>query len=343
MKVLCFFLLFLSCFSLISEDIDLYIKGLELIIEGEEKEAVLVFEQLIQEYPDSPYVLKAEVYINEYKNSFDRSGVVDFYIGNLITATYVSMSLPGVLGIEDNLIITGSTGILGVSAGIYSAWLMTRNRDMSFSQAHFTDMAELISITNYQYLYLSVLPDSFIESDIGDRVNAAGTITTALLSRGLSYNWATDNSVYSGMSSFILNNYAWFNLYYWMTVIGILESGNDRLNTSLALALGDLTVYGSYSYWMKSPWSSLRSGLVTVGGLGGLALGLFTNMIIDSATGDFSSQRFAGVFLGFSIAGQAVAVKLTEGIKPQEIKDSAFLLIPQVKNNSFGLRAVFQF
>ena len=93
--------------------------GLELLLDDKTDEAIIVLEGVVSEYPSSDAAKKAEEYIEVYTGYLDRSGIVSFYLGNMITATWAAYSIPMILDIEDGIFL-GTTGIIGVGTGIYT-------------------------------------------------------------------------------------------------------------------------------------------------------------------------------------------------------------------------------
>ena len=94
--------------------------GLELLLDEKTEEAVIVLEKVISDYPSTEAARKAEEYIEIYTNRLDRSGIVPFYLGNMITATWAASSIPMILDNDDGILL-GATGIIGVGTGIYTS------------------------------------------------------------------------------------------------------------------------------------------------------------------------------------------------------------------------------
>ena len=71
--------------------------GLELHIAEKTDKALLIMEEIILDYPKTEAAGKAAEYIENSKNILDRSGIISFYLGNMITATWLAMSIPMIL------------------------------------------------------------------------------------------------------------------------------------------------------------------------------------------------------------------------------------------------------
>ena len=78
-------------------------------------------------YPDTAAAKKAKEYIDEYSSKLDRSGIVGFYLGTMLTTTWAAYSIPLILD-TDSGIVLGTTGIRGVASGIYTSWLLSRSK-----------------------------------------------------------------------------------------------------------------------------------------------------------------------------------------------------------------------
>ncbi len=288
--------------------------GLELIIDRQTDEAMGIMESIITDFPETGAAVKAKEYLDNYSGKLDRSGIVPFYLGNMITATWAAYSIPMILDLEDGVIL-GTTGILGVGAGIYSSWLMTRNRDMSLGQDLWIEFAEAASVANFQYAY-NIFGKYIDDFELRGKINIGGQAVTSLVSRGLSYKYTEETTPSTGKIFTVINTYAWSQYYLWIMLSEIINSDNDNLNNALGIVIPDLAALGSYYLWDKGGWSLQRTGIVSVSGIGGLLTGIFVNMIIDEAGVNPSNAVSSSIILGSSLAGKIIGAFATGNMEP---------------------------
>ncbi|MCF7952633.1 MAG: outer membrane protein assembly factor BamD [Spirochaetales bacterium] len=306
---------------------DIYIEALEALADEEMSLAKTKLIELQERFPGSQYLPKAEEYLFDITQRKSNAGIVPFYLGNLITTTYSAVLLPYVLGYDFDAILGGLTGLAGVASGLGSARLMSRDYPVSSHQAWWIESIQLISLGNYFYGFNSIDPYDFLDYDTADRLFQAGIISTALTSRGIGYALNRDKSPSKGKAAFMLQSYAWSNVYYWLFTAGVLESDYTRGNNIGALLVTDAALAGSLPLWENLHWSSLRTGLVTVGGLGGGLLGFFSNIILLELF-DLTGPASAGIMMGSALAGQAAAVYFTKNMEDERSFES-----PQVVNS----------
>ncbi|MCK5673285.1 MAG: hypothetical protein KAH95_07900 [Spirochaetales bacterium] len=331
-----------SVFSLESKDNDSWEKltlSLELLIENKSEEAILILKSIIIDYPETTAAIKAKEYIEKITTKLDRSGIISFYLGNMITSTWAAYSIPMILDIENGIIL-GTTGIIGVGAGVYTSWLMSKNIDMSLGRDLWIEFIESVAVTNFQYAY-SIFGDNITDSNLREKINIGSQVVTSLASRGLAYNFMLDKDPSEGRVFTVINTYGWSQLYLWVTLTEIFNSTNDNLNYGLGILVPDLAALGSYYLWEKAGWSVQRTGIISVSGLGGLLTGIFANMIIAEA-GNFNppSTITSSIILGSSLAGKIIGVYATSNMEPDsKAKKSLFANInfaPLVSQNGTG-------
>ena len=314
--------------------------GLELLLDKKTEEAIIVLKEVMSEYPSTDAAEKAEEYIEIYTDRLDRSGIVSFYLGNMITATWAASSIPMILDIENGIVL-GTTGIIGVGTGIYTSWLMSRNIDMSLGRDLWIEFIESVAVTNFQYAY-SIFGENITDSNVREKINIGGQTITSLTSRGLTYNYILDKDPSAGRVFTVINTYAWSQYYLWVSLSEIFRSTNDNLNFSLGILVPDLAALGSYYLWEKAGWSVQRTGIISVSGIGGLLTGIFANMIIAEA-GNFSpSGTFtSSIILGSSLAGKIIGVYATSNMNPDVKADKSLFaninLVPIVSQNRTGV------
>ncbi|MCK5154231.1 MAG: hypothetical protein KAQ93_07720 [Spirochaetales bacterium] len=296
--------------------------GLELLINEKTEEAMIVMEAIISEYPNTDAAIKAEEYIKIYTGRLDRSGIISFYLGNMITATWAAYSIPMILDIEDGIIL-GTTGIIGVGTGIYTSWLMSRNIDMSLGRDLWIEFIESVAVTNFQYAY-SIFGDNITDSNVREKINIGSQAVTSLASRGLAYNYVIDKDPSAGRAFTVINAYAWSQYYLWVSLSEIFDSRNDNFNYSLGILVPDLAALGTFYLWDKAGWSVQRTGIISVSGIGGLLTGIFANMIIAEA-GNFSppSAMTSSIILGSSLAGKVIGSYATSKMEPDSKADKS--------------------
>ena len=88
------------------------------------------------------------------------------------------------------------------------------------------------------------------------------------------------------------------------------------------MALTDLAYFSSFSVWDKLEWSSTRSGLVSVGGIGGALIGFFTNLILEEYI-SLNEKTVASFVMGTSLAGKILVTYLTRNLDNEENKQIA--------------------
>jgi len=184
--------------------------GLELLIDEKTDEAMLVMEGVISDYPDTAASEKAEEYVEKYSTRLDRSGIVTFYLGTMISTTWAVASIPMILDIE-NGIVMGSAGIIGVGSGIYTSWLMSRNIDMSLGRDLWIEFIESAAVINFQYAY-SIFGDYITDSNVRERINIGGQSVTSLASRGLTYKYIINRDHLPGPNTIYGLHYRRFSI-----------------------------------------------------------------------------------------------------------------------------------
>jgi len=297
-------------------DISLYIGGLELLLEEKSNQAQESFSLLLDRFPDSQYAESSRIHLQELQNHQDNSGIVTFYLGNLATATYTAMMLPQLFGYDLDAVMAGITGLAGVGTGLGSSWLMSKDHPISSAQDWWIESTQLISLGNYLYLTGIVQPYTIWEHPLYYKLELGGQLLTLLGSRAAAYTMYKDSAPPEGQGSFMLHSYFWANYYYLLFSQGVLEIDDSRTANIGGLITTDLAVYGSLRLWENLNWSSLRTGLVTVGGLGGGLIGFFTTMILEEIVSPDSRVQ-ASIMIASAAAGQAAAVWLTRDMKPE--------------------------
>jgi hypothetical protein len=291
--------------------------GLELIIDNKPDDAIIVFKDLIYNYPNTPAAEKAKEYIDDLTGKLDRSGIISFYLGNMITTTWSAYTIPMILDIENGIVL-GTTGIIGVGTGIYTSWLMSRNIDMSLGRDLWIEFIESAAVTNFEYAY-SIFGDYITDNHIREKINIGGLAVTSLTSRALTYNYVLDKDPSAGRAFTVLNTFAWSQYYLWVSLSEIFNSNNEKLNFGLGILVPDLAALGSYYLWERAGWSVQRTGIISVSGIGGLLTGIFTTMIIAEA-GNFDPPGAlnSSIILGCSLGGKIIGAYATSKMESDE-------------------------
>lgn len=328
------------------EDPALYIEGLENLIDENREAAVTSFSLFIDQYPNSLYSRSAGHYLDELLHKKDNSGIVTFYLGNLATATYTAMRLPELFDYELDSVLAGVTGLVGVGTGLGSSWLMSRDYPISSASDWWIETTELISLGNYLYSMAILEPRDRWGYEFGNKFELGANLVTLLASRGLGYYLFREDPPPKGKGSFVLQSYLWSNFYYILFTLGILEVDDFQAMAVGGAVVSDLAAYAGYVGWDKLSWSTLRTGLVTVGGVGGALIGVFSNMILAEFT-DLDDRLSIGIVMATALAGQAVTVKFTRSLEPDKsavVKKGAHLSIaPVLTPESAGFSASLGF
>lgn len=313
---ICFFGIAVSASAAdkVRPDTTLYIEGLESLVQENTVLAESSFMKLIDQYPRSIYSAKASRFLDELQNHVDNSGIVTFYLGNLATATYTAMMVPTLFDIDNGALTYGLAGIAGVGLGLAGSASMAADYPITAGLSWWITSAQLISLGNYFYLN-GIIDLRDLVGDASSDVFLGGQLLTLNGSLIGSYFALRDKNVSKGKGSFILQSYLWANAYYWMGTV-ITDRHDPKINSTIGIAVTDLALAGSFSLWDKLRWRPMRTGLVSVGGLGGALLGWFSTMIVDEIVPLESSDKFS-IIMGSSIAGQAITIYLTSDLRPE--------------------------
>ncbi|MBN2440549.1 MAG: hypothetical protein JXJ04_04370 [Spirochaetales bacterium] len=313
----------------------LYTKALELLVDKNEKEALVIFKEFLEKYPESSLKPKVEEYINILENTLDHSSIVLFYITQLLSTTYVAITIPQIFNedVETNGIVLGLSGIAGVGVGLGSAWLMTKDNNMSLGQNLWIENMMLVTLTNYNLLRLAIT-DDFLYND---PLYLSGQLALIEGSRIGTYFLVKDNLPSPGRASFYLWSYVWAHYYTWLTATGLFKSEDLQLNTTLGLIIPDLLSIGSYFLWDRLHWSFERNGLISISGLGGILVGSCINLILSSFKEVPDQSVIAGVMIASACAGTGLGIFFTSHMK----EDTEIASIPEKKTPAINFQAHF--
>lgn len=336
-------LLFIAVSSLSArDDTSLYIDGLESIIQKDTPKAQLSFNELVIQHPNSEYYYKANNFLDNLNNKVDNLGIVPFYLGNLATLSYSSFRILDLFDVEQDSLTAGLSGLTGVGLGIGSSYLLSKDNPISDELYWRIITNQTIAMGNFIYLELLSYNFDLFGSDYEteEKVLLSSQLLTLNSSLFLTYFGLRNKELEKGKGFFGLQSYLWANFYYWAGTI-LFESENTTNNLLLGMTLTDIAYFSSLKVWDKIEWSSTRSGLVSVGGLGGALIGFFTNMIIDDFV-SLDEKVITSIVMGTSLAGKILTTYLTRNIdinRDNKIASSNMITPYPVftANNEFGV------
>ena len=194
---------------------------------------------------------------------------------------------------------------------------------------------------NYLYLMGYLSEEGILGSgQYDEKITQASQLVTLNGSLYLSYFGLRNKELEKGKGFFGFQAYAWSNYYYWLTTI-MLEREYNSIDLLLGMGISDLAYFGSQPLWDAIQWSGSRSGLVSVGGLGGALIGIFSNFIVENFT-DLDAKLATGIIMGSTLAGQIYATYLTRNLdenKQSKVANSNQIMpYPIIKaNNEVGV------
>ncbi len=335
-------LLFIITSSLYANnDVTLYINGLESIIQEKDAEAIDSFEQIVDLYPRSKYQLKASDYLFSLNNKKDNSGIVPFYLNNIAGLTYTAFGLANLLELPSDTLSIGLTGLAGVGAGIGVSSQLSKDYEITSELYSRMATTQTVTMGNYYYLLGVLLEEEILgNGEYDDKITQASSLAALNGSLYLSYFGLRDKELEKGKGFFGFQSYAWANYYYWLTAL-MLEMEFNSTQLLIGMGVSDLAYFGSQPLWDNLQWSGTRSGLISVGGIGGALIGVFTNLILESFV-DLTVQSTTGIIMGSTLAGQIYTTYLTRNIdknKASNVASSSQIMpYPIIKaNNEVGV------
>jgi hypothetical protein len=295
-------------------DAELYLRGLELIVQGNVSDSMVLMRQLVEFYPRSIYLARAEALLEKYGSQRDRSGIVPFYILNLLTVVSVAEALPSYLGTGDTLVL-GLSGLAATATGIGLSYLLSRDGDLSFGQELWMETAQLFTTMNYSLLYDLAAPPA---DPNWVRFKGLGAALTAAAARAGAFALVGGSSLPSGKPAFVMVNYALVWLYTSAYLSFVLQSPDHAFNDLLSFAVPSAAAVGSFFLWDVLRWPDYRTGLTALGALGGALTGIFADLVVLRLAPGVDVRNLFGIAIGTAIAGQVLTSVLTEGI-PDEL------------------------
>jgi len=302
----------------------LYARALEFLLDGNTKDAVPILKDLVARFPDSPLRPKVEALLSKYANQLDRSGIVLFYLTNMLTTVAMAEAIPNFLYVQEGWIF-GVTGLVGIGTGIAASYFLADKIDMSFGQELWIDLAQAVLTPDFVFLFdvfwptpvydtASYPPESVL---LRNRSLALGSAITALAARAGAFAFvAGSGPLQPGKPAFILSNYAVSTAYTALVVLGILQRNTtaDALVNDIVLTVVPTAIAaGSWFLWDAMPWRIDRTGFVALGVLGGGLAGICIPSILSGFM-TVDQVVSSSLILGGAVAGQALAVFLTQDI-----------------------------
>ncbi|HTO21143.1 MAG TPA: hypothetical protein VMQ10_01570 [Spirochaetia bacterium] len=310
----------------LSPDAELYLRGLELIVQGSISDAIVPLRQLVDFYPGSPFASRAEALLEKYASRLDRSGIVPFYILNLMTMVSVAEALPSFLGTSDTLVL-GLSGLAATGAGIGVSWLLSHDRDISFGQELWMESAQLVTTLDFSILYDLAAPP-------GDpnwvRFKGLGAAVAAVAARVGAYALAGGSALPSGQPAFIMVNYALSWVYTSAFLTFVLQSPDKTFNSVVSFGLPTAVAAGSWVLWGVLRWPDYRTGLTALGALGGALTGIFADLVVLRLAPTVDTRSLFGIAIGTALAGQVLTAFLTQGIPDELPRSSPVAIRPTV-------------
>jgi len=322
------------------DDSALYVRGLELIVQGNVADAMILMRELLDTYPRSPYVERAAALLAKYGNTLDRSGIVFFYIANLLTTVSLAEALPAYLGSSDSLVL-GLSGIAGVGLGIGGSYLLTRERDLSFGQELWLETAQLVGTVNYTLLFDLLTPTG----DAGwTRFLGLGAALTATAARVGMFAAMGPSAMPSGKPAFVMLNYLLVYVYTTAFLNGVLKSPDRVLNDVATLAVPTAAAAASFFLWDVARWPDYRTGLTVLGALGGGLTGVFADLVVLRLVPGIDSRNLFGIAIAAAIGGQVLTAVLTAGVPAEEPRRQPLTFRPMLDpRGSVGLEVRYSY
>ena len=321
-------------------DAELYLRGLELVVQGSISEAIVPLRQLVDFYPQSPFAPRAEALLEKYASHLDRSGIVPFYVLNLLSMVSVAEALPSFLGTSDTLVL-GLSGLAATGAGVGVSWLLSHDRDISFGQELWMESAQLVATLDFSILYDLAAPP-------GDpnwvRFKGLGAAVTAVAARIGAYALAGESALPSGQPAFIMVNYTLSWVYATAFLTFVLQSPGKTFNSVVSFGLPTAVAAGSYFLWGLLRWPDYRTGLTALGALGGALTGVFADLVVLRLAPTVDPRSLFGIAIGAAVAGQLLTAILTQGIPNELPRSSPVAVRPTVDfHGAVGVQFSFSY
>jgi hypothetical protein len=323
-------------------DGELFVAALEAIVDGNPDAAVPLLHQLVDEWPDSPYIAKARELLSRYEGRLDRSGIVLFYISNLLAAVSLAEAIPASLQVQ-GLLPYGLTGLAGVGVAIGGSWLLSRYVDVSFGQELWLDTVEAIATANWAFGWdLATDP---ADASIG-LYRGLGAAAVAVAARAATWAAVVDGPLAAGKPSFVLAAYATTLGYTLLTINSFLVSSDRVVNDIAFMAVPTAAAAAAWFLWDSLRWPDYRSGLTVLGALGGGLAGLFADLVVSQLVPGIDTRNYYGIVLASALTGHLVTAILTKALpaEPEGPARRSLALVPmQGADGGWGISGRFSY
>ncbi len=314
--------------GLLAETIDnpppdwlLYIEAVELLADGQEPAATVLFREFMEKYPDSYLADRAGGYLERLEGKLDRSGIVGFYLGTMATTTFAAFSIPEMIGVDAGLVGAGLYGLAGVGGGFASAWFLTKDRDWSAGQELWTELTQIAVMANTTLASTEWLDDLITQPEYLLRANLAVANVSAVGSRAAAYLMVRDGKYTADRPIFAASAYAWAHLYSLGTTTGLLQLESSSAVTAVQILVPDAALLAGAYGWDSFGWSASRTGLVNVGGIGGLLVGSFLALMVEGIYPERDERVNAVMVMASAAAGKGLAAHLTRNFDARSRSD----------------------
>lgn len=291
-----------------------YIAVLEACVRSDWVAARKAADELKTRFPDSEYARRVDDFLpSDAPEGGDNSGIVTFYLGGLVTGVSSASLLFEILGInpESDPVPSGALMLGGAGLGLGSSWLMSRGRPIGAAQDLWIESVEALTVANWLSLYMA-----FADDQPDPKIVSGGTLAAMIAARGAAWLTVRDRDLSFGQAAFASQSAAWAAFYEAIALSGLVRCENRYVNGIAAAAAMDAGIVVGALGQEALRWSSLRSGLVSVGGIAGMLVGTTVNVMAGLTPFD-ADRSGTIVFASCAIAGQALAVAFTGGLEPE--------------------------
>jgi hypothetical protein len=284
-----------------------YIQALEKYIQTGETEAL---EEFIRDYPESTFTRNAKSILRELNSTLNTEAIFINYLGNMSTTTFAAVLLPSLLfeDIANESLILGASGLIGLGSGVALSVFQTKDAHISYGQELWISGIQTIAMVNTNLVYglyknfFAAPPDPW-DGKIATILNISSSLAGRYIPSYLLYNRNLDSDI----PFFILNSYGWAHVYtsLFLSIFDLI--GENVVFNASHLLFPNMALTAALLFYDSLNWSTTKTGLVTVSGIGGiLAFGL-VSIMIDQNFDDW-------VILSGAISGKILGIYLTRNM-----------------------------
>jgi len=299
----------------------LYLEAVELLADGQEPAAADLFREFMEKYSDSYLADRASAYLERIEGKLDRSGIVGFYLGTMATTTFAAFSIPEMIGVDAGPVGAGLYGLAGVGGGFASAWFLSKDRDWSAGQELWTELTQIAVMANTTLASTEWLDDFITQPEYLLRANLAVANVSALGSRAAAYLMVRDGKYAADRPIFAASAYAWAHLYSLSTTTGLLQLDSSSAIVAVQILVPDAALLAAAYGWDELGWSASRTGLVNVGGIGGVLVGSFLVLMVDGLFPEMDERVNAALVMASAATGKVLAAHLTRNFDARQRRD----------------------